>query len=373
MAVLQLRHHIPMGGTGSRELADGSESPMRVSLGFEPAWYHRRCDVDFSERWHTDPVYRYESLKKMKAELTKRFPMVSYWDNTNEEDLATLSGCYGIYLIPAVFGFSLRYTADRWPLLDPGRHLSVGEVERLDVKTLIEGPFVEELFNQMEIIASHWGKIHGYLHFQGVLNNAFLMRGQDIFLDMIERPDLSHHFFGIICDVMIELAHKVQARQRQTGFPIDFLTVSNCTINMISPEMYREFVFPYDKKIAQRFERFGVHTCNWNIDPYIDAFRKLPRLGYLDMGMDSNLPRVKETFPDTRRAVMYWPTKLVDAPLSEIQEDMARVYRGLAPCDVAMADMQAATPDARVIEFIAICRALASGGIPEGSTTTKNL
>ena len=373
MPVLQLRHHIPMGGTGSRELADGTESPMRVSLGFEPAWYHRRCDIDFSEPWHKDPVYRYESLKKMKAELTKRFPMVTYWDNTNEEDLATLSGCFGIYFIPAVFGFSLRYTADRWPLLEPGRHLSVGEMERLDVKTLLKGPFVEELFNQMEFIASHWGKIHGYLHFQGVLNNAFHMRGQNIFLDMLERPDLSHHFFSIISDVMIELAHTVQARQRQTGFPIDFLTVSNCTINMISPEMYREFVLPYDKKIAHSFERFGVHTCNWNIDPYIGAFRELPRLGYLDMGMDSNLPRVRETFPDARRAVMYWPTKLIDAPLSEIQKDLAGVYRELAPCDVAMADMQAATPDARVIELLDICRALASGGIPEALTTTKNV
>ncbi|MGD8649549.1 MAG: uroporphyrinogen decarboxylase family protein, partial [Desulfobacterales bacterium] len=260
MPVLQLRHHIPMGGTGSREVADGTESLMRVSLGFEPAWYCRRCEVDFSERWHNDPIYRYESLKKMKAELTKRFPMVSYWDNSNEEDLATVSGCYGIYVIPAVFGFSLRYTVDRWPLLEPGRHLSVGEVEKLDVKKLIEGPFVEELFNQMDIIASRWGKIHGYLHFQGILNNAFHLRGQEIFLDMIERPDLTHHFFGIICDVMIELAHKVQARQRQTGFAIDFLTVSNCTINMISPEMYHELVFPYDQRIAQRFERFGVHT-----------------------------------------------------------------------------------------------------------------
>jgi hypothetical protein len=91
------------------------------------------------------------------------------------------------------------------------------------------------------------------------------------------------------------------------------------------------------------------------------------------MGMDSNLPRVKETFPDARRAVMYWPTKLVDAPLSEIQEDMAKVYRELSPCDVAMADMQAATPDARVIEFLDICRALASGGVTEESTTTKNV
>ena len=70
---------------------------------------------------------------------------------------------------------------------------------------------------------------------------------------------------------------------------------------------------------------------------------------------------------------MYWPTKLIDAPLSEIEKDMAGVYRELAPCDVAMADMQAATPDARVIELLGICRALASGGIPEALTTTKNV
>jgi uroporphyrinogen-III decarboxylase len=352
-----------MGGTGSREVADGTESPLRVSLGFEPAWYSERCEVDFSERWHKDPVYRYRSLKKMKAELTRRFPQVSYWNEAYEDDLATLSGCFGIYVIPAVFGFSLRYTVDRWPLLEPGRHISVDEMERLDVKKLLEGSFVEALFNQMDIIESHWGKIHGYLHFQGILNNAFHMRGQDIFLDMIDRPDLAHQFFSIICDVMIELARKVQARQRQTGFPIDFLTVSNCTLNMISPEMYREFVFPYDNQIARRFERFGIHTCNWNIDPYIDAFRELPKLGYLDMGMESDLPSVKETFPETRRAVLYWPTKLVDAPLAEIRKDMAKVYGELAPCDVAMADMQASTPDARVIDFLNICHTLESNGI----------
>jgi hypothetical protein len=113
-------------------------------------------------------------------------------------------------------------------------------------------------------------------------------------------------------------------------------------------------------KIALAFERFGVHTCNWNIDPYIDAFRELPRLGYLDMGMESDLPRVKDTFGETRRAVIYWPTKLVDASLMEIRKDMDRVYRQLAPCDVVMADMQASTPDTRVIEFLKICNALES-------------
>jgi hypothetical protein len=48
MGILKLRNHIPIASPARREPADGSESPMRVSLGFEPGWYSRRCTVDFS-------------------------------------------------------------------------------------------------------------------------------------------------------------------------------------------------------------------------------------------------------------------------------------------------------------------------------------
>jgi hypothetical protein len=297
----------------------------------------------------------------MKAELVRAFPTVSYWDTSYQDDLATISGCYGVYVIPQVFGMPLRYAVDRWPVFDPGKRLSVKEIESLDAETLLAGPFVEELFHQMDVIEAEWGKIHGYLNWQGVLNNAFHLRGQDIFLDIYERPDFVHHFFATICEVMIRLAKRVQERQRESGFPINQFSVSNCTMNMISPEMYCEFVFPCDERIDGSFERFGVHTCNWNITPYIDALKALPKLGYLDMGMDSDMARVRRTFPETRRAVMYWPTKLQDAPLETIRKDMERIRRQLAPCDIVMGDIQASTPDSRVIALLDICRALESG------------
>jgi hypothetical protein len=50
MSILRLRNHIPISGPVRREPADGTETAMRVSLGFEPAWYHRRCGVDLDER-----------------------------------------------------------------------------------------------------------------------------------------------------------------------------------------------------------------------------------------------------------------------------------------------------------------------------------
>jgi hypothetical protein len=157
---------------------------------------------------------------------------------------------------------------------------------------------------------------------------------------------------------MIRFAQMVQERQRMSGFYINQLSVSNCVMNMISPDMYSEFVFPYDKKIASNFERFGVHTCNWDITPYIDALRRLPKLGYLDMGMNSDLVRVKEIFPKTRRAVLYSPMALLEKPLESIALDLRRISEDLAPCDVVIADIQHATPDWKINSLLEMCRSL---------------
>ena len=166
MKILQLCNHIPISGPARREPADGTESAMRVSLGFEPDWFYRRCGIDFSERWHREPYYRYESLKQMKEELVRAFPSVSYWDLSRNDDLATISGCYGSYLIAHAFGLDLRYGSNTWPALSPEK-LSIRQIESLDVQQIMNHPVIEELFRQMDIIEREWGTIHGYMSWQG--------------------------------------------------------------------------------------------------------------------------------------------------------------------------------------------------------------
>ncbi|MHC2994995.1 MAG: hypothetical protein IBV53_05790 [Candidatus Atribacteria bacterium] len=359
MAILKLRNHIPISAPARREVADGRESDMRVSLGFVPAWFHKRCGIDFSERWHKDPFYRHDSIVTMKKELCKAFPSVSYWNEEYNDDLATISGCYGAYVIPKVFEFPLIYEKDRWPEIDKSKEkLSVKEIEKLDVDNILSSPFTEEIFHQMDIIEAEWGKIHGYLNWQGVLNNAFHLRGENIFIDFYDRPAFVHYFFSVISDVMIRLAQKVQKRQRESGFYVNHFCVSNCTVNMVSPKIYREFLFPYDKSIAESFERFGMHTCNWNVTPYLVEIRKLPKVGYLDMGIMSDMKKVKKMFPEARRAVMYSPIQLQEASLDEIKKDMKKIYDELSPCDIVMADIQATTSDKRVNELLQICKNL---------------
>jgi len=211
----------------------------------------------------------------------------------------------------------------------------------LDTDNILSSSFTEEIFHQMDIIKNQWEKIHGYLNWQGALNNAFILRGEDIFTDFYNRPALAHHLFTLISDVIIQLALKVQKKQRESGFYINRFCVSNCTVNMVSPQIYREFLLPYDKKISESgFERFGMHTCNWNVTPYLVEIKKIPKIGYLDMGIMSDMKKVKKMFPETRRAIMYSPVRLQEASLDDIKKDMEKIYHELSPCDIVMADMQ---------------------------------
>lgn len=364
---MTLRNHIPIASPARREPADGTESPLRVSLGFEPSWYRERFDADFSERWHRDPVYRFETRWLLRAELERRFPETDYWRRLNDPDLASLSGCHGIGVIPAVFGVPIRYHPDRWPELEPGHRLSIAEIERLDVDRLLQAPFVEELFAQMDRIEAEFGAVHGYLNWQGVLNNAFHLRDEQILLDLAEAPELAERLLDVIAEVMIRLGQRVQARQRASGFAIDQMDVSNCVVNMISPRMYARFVAPRDRRIAESFALFGVHTCNWNVTPYLGELRALPKVGYLDMGMDSDFRRARELFPQARRAVLYDPRRVIEATPEDMRADLTRIAAELAPCDVVLADLPAETRDPHVRRFLVLAAevetALAAAGV----------
>jgi len=141
-------------------------------------------------------------------------------------------------------------------------------------------------------------------------------------------------------------------------------TVSNCLVNMISPEAYGEHLLPYDRMIRDAFDHFGVHNCAWNVDPYIADYATIPGLGYVDMGIESDLARAKALCPAARRAVMYKPTDLAAKPLDaadlpSVRSDLSHIRRELSPCDVVMADIDHDTPDGRVVAFADMARALA--------------
>jgi hypothetical protein len=114
----------------------------------------------------------------------------------------------------------------------------------------------------------------------------------------------------------------------------------------------------WDKKIREEFEAFGIHNCAWTVDPYMDAYATVPRLGYIDMGQVSDLARARELFPDARRNVLYTSMDLLNKSDEGIREDFERIARELAPCDVGLPDIEADVPDERVLLAMDLCQEL---------------
>jgi len=354
----RLISYIAPSAPATRRPADGNEPFLRPEIGFTPAWFRETLDIDFGERWHTDVAYRRETVIAMRAELRRRFPGTAIGGiDRPDGPLDLLTGVFGGTPVAAIFGLPIVYARDNWPNVEH-RYLSLEQMRGLEPPDLDNSPFFRNLMAQVDRIIELEGCCAGFVNWQGVLNTAQRLRGQDIFLDLYESPDICHRFFNQISDVIIEATQRLRLRQRAAGVDCRFATVSNCLVNMISPDQYAEFLLPCDRRIAAAFACIGVHNCAWTADPYLEHYAALPNLGYIDMGADSDLARARQLMPDARRAIMYTPMDLANKSEPQLQHDFTRFARDYAPCDIVLADIEAGTPDARVQFVINLCRQL---------------
>jgi hypothetical protein len=324
---------------------------MRFVPGFATQWYHKRLGIDFSESWHTDAVTRYEAVLKMKRYVNELFPdsreFELRYNGDVEETCSTISGVHGVMLMYMIYGGRVLYQPGAWPDAHSVSCLSPEKIRALEPFDLENNPVVQNLLSQMDVLRERYGIVHGYLNYQGVLNTAFKLRGSDIFIDMLDDPEMTKKFFSHIAKTTRDLALMVQKRQRESGFDVNLIGSSNCVMNMISPQMYEDMLFEYDRFLSLPFERYAMHTCNWDITPYIGVLRKLSNIGYIDMGADSDYEKVREAFPLARRNILTSPVFMFKSRQERIRI-IDRVADILAPCDISMGSISTSVPDEEI-------------------------
>ena len=352
----QLISYIAPGAPATRRPAEGNEPFLRPEIGFTPAWYRQHLAVDFGERFHRDPVYRRQCVVQMLAELRRRFPgtRIGGVDRT-DGPLDLLTGTFGACMVAAIYGVPLVYAADNWPNC-AHQYLSDEQMAALRPPDLDHNDAFQELLGQVDWIAAQEGRVEGFINWQGLLNNAHRLRGEALFADLLERPELCRRLLGCLCVTMIEGIRRLHERQRRSGVGLRFVTVSNCLVNLISPRTYRELLLPFDQRLAEVYGVIGIHNCAWNATPYLKDYAGIPGVAYLDMGIGSDLLQARNLFPEARRAVMYTPMDLASKSSADLEADLRRIGREYGPADVVCADIEAGTADSRVLELVALCR-----------------
>ncbi|NQU54755.1 MAG: hypothetical protein HQ522_19710 [Bacteroidetes bacterium] len=356
----QLVSYIALGAPATRRPATGDLPYLRPEIGFTPNWYHKAINIDFGEKWHTNPAYRKQAVLEMRNEIDSRFP-----DNKigrisdDKNDLDILTGLYGACSIAAIYDVPFRYEKDQWPTSE---HFSIPEdqMQNLLPPDLTTNSFYQSIIKQVDWIAENQGKVHGFMNWQGVLNNAQRIRGQELFMDMLINPEGTKNLLNSVCKTMIDAAKTLQDKQKQSGINYSFFTVSNCLVNMLSPELYQEFILPFDKQIADSFKTIGIHNCAWNANPYLEDYASVPKVGYIDMGIESDLDKARTLFPKTRRSLMYTPMDLANKSFNEIRNDLELIAQNYGPCDIVIADIEHGTPDKKIMDAINICEEISN-------------
>jgi len=364
--VTQLVSYIAPGAPATRRPARGNEPFLRPEIGFTPAWYRQHLEINFGEHFHTDPAYRRDCVVKMHAELRRRFPGSSIGDKDQPDTpVDLLTGAYGACTVAAIYGVPIVYAENNWPNC-AHVYLTDEQLARLEPPDLDCNPHFAQLMDQVEWIAAHEGRVEGFINWQGVLNNAQRLRGEPLLMDVLEEPGKAQHLFACVCETMIEGLRRLHERQCASGVDMRFVTVSNCLVNLVSPKVYRDLLLPLDEKLASVYGCIGIHNCAWNATPYLDAYAQVPGVGYIDMGIKSDLARARSLFPTARRAVMYTPMDAANKSMPEIEADFDRIAREFAPCDVVIADIEAGTSDARIAELVELSKKSGtSRGMPQ--------
>ena len=262
-------------------------------------------EEDFKAQWRSFLYGGFEGeiftpRRKKLSPPTVAFPSVHINDAIEDLDLMmqaqlvgvsaslnhpALSPClranYGTGILSSVFGAELFMMPRKAATLPTTRPCNDPEwmramVERgmpdlrraLGGKVLAFGEYCAELFARYPKVRKYVIPYHPDL--QGPLDLCELMWGTEIFYSMYDEPELVHAAMSLITD-----AYEAFMKEWQVLFPPEadmnphwgsfyhrgtILLRSDSAMNL-SPELYREFSMPYDKRLLDTFGGGAIHFC----------------------------------------------------------------------------------------------------------------
>lgn len=134
---------------------------------------------------------------------------------------------------------------------------------------------------------------------QGPFNNAHLIRGNDILFDFYDNPKELGILLDFITDYLIDLVDDLsKLTTNRDGWFFDWGSlwegsgrISNCTVHLISPQMYRDFVLKRDIRFLESIGKGRIHYCG-SYPEVIESFINIPAVTGFDY--DDSLHKLED-------------------------------------------------------------------------------
>lgn len=236
-----------------------------------PAWEQRLADPMVMLQAELDALHRHLEI--------------------GDDRVAAVRVQFGTAQVAAAFGCDLVLPENNLPAC--GSHVlgKAEDVADLAIPSLTAG-WYGKLAEWTKLWQEHLPEgVHIQLpDIQSPFNTAHLIRGQDILMDLYDVPGATEALLDKVTDYMLQLTPHLQSmisKDRDWFFDWGAMwkgaaRISNCSMQMISPEMYREHVLPRDARFLDGMGGGRMHYCGITGD-VIDDFFRVPSLNGLDV------------------------------------------------------------------------------------------
>ena len=223
----------------------------------------------------------------LRAELDSLRPHLELGDDR----VPTVRVQFGTAQIAAAFGCEMYFPPNNLPAAKNHVLTHAEDVYQLALPELDAG-WYGKLFEWtkmwLEVLPN--GVHIQHPDIQSTFNSAHLIRGNDIFTDFFENPNELKILLDRVTDFMINITLYTKGMiSSDSEWFFDWgalwkgaARISNCSMHMISPQFYRDFVFQRDIRFFEAVGGGRMHYCG-TADEVIDDFFKVPNIFGLDV------------------------------------------------------------------------------------------
>ncbi|MBI4242552.1 MAG: hypothetical protein HY606_00540 [Planctomycetes bacterium] len=321
-----------------------SKRPIPVGISFHASWWHENYGIKFDQVHYTNPEYRIENDIKMRKILYERFGDIGLGES-NPEPILVVSG-YGIATIPALLGCKMVFLENDEPYALTS-DLNDKEIEELKIPENISEFYpLNEIIKNAEKIREKYGKVEVCINWQGVQNIALKIRGEQLFVDYYTNPELAHKVLSIVTEMIIKVVRFFEKRFGTSKEPNRLYTTSNCTVDLVSNEIYEEFLLRYDSILGEEFKNLGIHHCGI-VDKSMPGYQRVKNLKFLEAGWGSDIRKAREGLPNLQMNCRYGPVRIQGVSAKQVEDDIRKLIESGAP-SISVVGVDTKTPDENI-------------------------
>jgi len=332
-----------------------------VEVVFNPNWWHLNYGICFDQSFYLDRQTRIESDVIMRKALFDRFRFGE--SNPSPRPLIGSMMVAGGFFVPALFGVPIKFSDNEapWPT---GLTMTDEEIMQLQPPDLQNTWPMNTLLRDIPVLMDTFGYVIGDFDLDGLFNTALHLRGQRIFMDLMEAPELVDHLFDVLAETYVSLVNLMRGLTGSCSIatnrsiihvdPSIFLH-SNCSISMVSPLLYKKTLLKYELYLAERLQPYGIHHCGENLHQFIHIYNLVPSV-FFDVGWGSNVEQVRKACPNSFLNLRLNPVRMLQCTSDEIYQDTLGLLLSVGTPEqvgVCCINMDAGTPDDNVFAMAA--------------------